>query len=143
MTQKEKTPKEMLWYCPHCNKPFKSIGVALTLTVKCPHCGKLQNIRELHAAGRMLLFAGLAAWNRMMSLTDDLVPLDEEDAAFIAEFNAEKRIAHEIIRTMARDVEVLMYDENHKDYVAEEREQESYFKKNPGSIISRGKVSPF
>jgi phage FluMu protein Com len=135
--------KTQLWYCPHCEKPFKTIGVAFTLTVKCPHCDKVQNIKELHAAARKLVYAGMSMWTRMTSLTDDIDPSDSEEQAFLERFGETKSIVKEIIARLAQDTEIEMYAHYNSEHVKDEREQDSYFEKNPNSNLRKGKTLPF
>jgi hypothetical protein len=135
--------KSWLWYCPLCNQPFKTQAIARILTVRCPHCGETQNIRELHEAGKKMIYAGLASWALMLVLTDDIEPVDNEEVTFRAKYVTTIEYIKYMVDRLAKNIEVHAYDENHREYVEEKREQNSYHEKYPDTILPKGKVTPF
>jgi phage FluMu protein Com len=133
--------RKRIHFCPHCENIFYVEGVSFILTFKCPHCGKLQNIRELHHTGARLIADGLAAWSRMLGITDEIEFDDEDAIKIITEFTTIKRIISALVSELTRDLEIRHLDDTYNEETGE-REMESYFDKNPRTSIPRGKVTP-
>ena len=137
-------PIEQLWYCPACEQPFKTVGVSGLLTVRCPHCDRLQNIIELHKAGSKLILAGILTWQRMF-LTTEEYEFDEDKSITEYVIRFQNTLNH--LRNFFRQLQVDSYiDElaaSRSKIVRNEREQNNYFKKNPGTSLRKGEVVPY
>ena len=133
--------RERLWHCPHCNNTFYSVDVSPLLTVKCPNCKKLQNINELFLGAKKLMLSGLAAYSRIIALISSPDEEDVGEIVFFTEFQMKLKELKAVFYEL--NEHEFGFDNAHAKYesrIAEELEQDLYFKKNVGSKIARGNV---
>jgi hypothetical protein len=113
------------------------------LTVKCPNCGQLMGIKELFVGGRNLIYSGLRMLDNCASLIGDQQEYghgDEEDLHTMNELNMLKRIVRTLLKELPNEVDIGDLDERSREWISKEREQDSYFERNPNSTLGKGNV---